>query len=543
MRRLIAGFLLLIATPCYAGINAIEEQDGSPSLFPWKVKVSNGSLTDNGDGTASLTTGGGGGGMAIGGAITSGTQGSVLFVGPATVLSQDNTTLFFDDTLNQFTVTSGNATASNSFSGGANLYGGFGIGRTAQEGGFYIAGGANQFSTGAIAGDMTVRADNTTGKLFLGSGPTAYLTIKDIFGTIGSPITSNVKLSVSADAVGVTDIFRAVSRDSTVVFNVTRNKFVTAPGTGSLSEHWGDGAVASNTSATAVGNTTVASGSNSTVVGQGSTSSVGNSVAIGQGISLTNSSGQTIVGYTGSAGGQFGIAIGNAANAQQSSCIAIGKDTIAGGGNSGDNRCTIVGTSAFAASNQNNSTGLGYGVLSQFTGSVAIGSSTATTATGQFVSGSSGFPITDVYFGQGVNNASATAYDIHGTAGVGTNKVGGGLNIDGGQGTGLSDGGVINFKVSPAGTTGSSANALVTAMSISSDGTITATLPANKKLRVLGATNIGWTVATGANTACNTTCSTIGSAIVGFDTGTLGVSLSHIVGPADATADECLCGS
>lgn len=40
----------------------IEETDGSPSVFPWKLKVSTGSLTDNGDGTATLSTGGGGGG-------------------------------------------------------------------------------------------------------------------------------------------------------------------------------------------------------------------------------------------------------------------------------------------------------------------------------------------------------------------------------------------------------------------------------------------------------------------------------------------------
>ena len=51
--------LLFIASSSFAGVNAIEEEDGSPSVFPWKVKVSNGSLTNNGDGTASLSTGAG----------------------------------------------------------------------------------------------------------------------------------------------------------------------------------------------------------------------------------------------------------------------------------------------------------------------------------------------------------------------------------------------------------------------------------------------------------------------------------------------------
>lgn len=55
---------LLICSYAYAGINAIEEEDGSPSVFPWKIKVTNGTLTNNNDGTASLTTGGGGGGSS-----------------------------------------------------------------------------------------------------------------------------------------------------------------------------------------------------------------------------------------------------------------------------------------------------------------------------------------------------------------------------------------------------------------------------------------------------------------------------------------------
>ena len=41
---------------------------------------------------------GGGGGMSIGGAVTSGTAGSVLFVNPTATLAQDNTKFFWDDT-------------------------------------------------------------------------------------------------------------------------------------------------------------------------------------------------------------------------------------------------------------------------------------------------------------------------------------------------------------------------------------------------------------------------------------------------------------
>lgn len=54
--KAIAIFLIL-QTPCFAGVNNITEEDGSPSLFPWKMKFPNGSVTDNLDGTASVAAG------------------------------------------------------------------------------------------------------------------------------------------------------------------------------------------------------------------------------------------------------------------------------------------------------------------------------------------------------------------------------------------------------------------------------------------------------------------------------------------------------
>src|SRR3990167_2712954 len=53
--NLLAGLLLLSTVNVYAAINNISEEDGSPSQFPWKLKVTNGALTDNGDVTASLS--------------------------------------------------------------------------------------------------------------------------------------------------------------------------------------------------------------------------------------------------------------------------------------------------------------------------------------------------------------------------------------------------------------------------------------------------------------------------------------------------------
>lgn len=60
--------------------------------------------------------GSGGGGMSIGGAVTSGTTGSLLFVGAGPVLAQDNSNLFWDDSNNAlFVATSSAITAGDSF--------------------------------------------------------------------------------------------------------------------------------------------------------------------------------------------------------------------------------------------------------------------------------------------------------------------------------------------------------------------------------------------------------------------------------------------
>ena len=47
---------------------------------------------------------GGGGGASIGGAVTSGTTGSILFINPTATLAQDNANLFWDDTNNRLGV-------------------------------------------------------------------------------------------------------------------------------------------------------------------------------------------------------------------------------------------------------------------------------------------------------------------------------------------------------------------------------------------------------------------------------------------------------
>lgn len=83
-------FLLLIITNLHAGslTNAplnITEEDGSPNTFPYKLKTTNGTLTDNGDGTASLSITGGSGdvtdvGDCTGGACLDGTSDGGTYI-------------------------------------------------------------------------------------------------------------------------------------------------------------------------------------------------------------------------------------------------------------------------------------------------------------------------------------------------------------------------------------------------------------------------------------------------------------------------------
>lgn len=57
-------YALFIPSMAYADVDTplnVREADGSPDSYPYQIKVSNGSMTDNGDGTVTVTTGGGSG--------------------------------------------------------------------------------------------------------------------------------------------------------------------------------------------------------------------------------------------------------------------------------------------------------------------------------------------------------------------------------------------------------------------------------------------------------------------------------------------------
>ena len=74
----------------------------------------------------------------------------------------------------------------------------------------------------------------------------------------------------------------------------------------------------------------------------------------------------------------------------------------------------------------------------------------------------------------GLNFANSSATGIGVDASTGTNTAGASLNIHAGQGTGTGAGGSITFQVADGGASGTSANALATALTIADDKTVTA---------------------------------------------------------------------
>ena len=77
-------------------------------------------------------------------------------------------------------VTNGNGISFSSRSGLSNLYTYAAFGRTSDELAIGIAGAADQFFTGSVAGDAVIKSLGTNNKIFLGYGSTAAITINDI---------------------------------------------------------------------------------------------------------------------------------------------------------------------------------------------------------------------------------------------------------------------------------------------------------------------------------------------------------------------------
>jgi hypothetical protein len=97
---LVLGIGISLGQPVSTGRLNIEELDGSPSTFPYKLKVTNGSLTDNGDGTVTLSLAAGSGDVVAASIAQTWGNGTDPVVWTYSVTGTDPTITFTASTIN-----------------------------------------------------------------------------------------------------------------------------------------------------------------------------------------------------------------------------------------------------------------------------------------------------------------------------------------------------------------------------------------------------------------------------------------------------------
>jgi hypothetical protein len=166
-------------------------------------------------------------------------------------------------------------------------------------------------------------------------------------------------------------------------------------------------------------------------------------------------------GATSGAGGSVTVK-GGAANTTGSG----GTAEVRAGPSAGSNQ---AGASTFLRGGQGTGTGAGGDLAFEVSVAGSTGSSLNAYVRALTLSGAGNLLV----FGNGVTAASPTAFTIQPTSASGSNVAGVDFTYAGSQGTGTGAGGSHVFKVAPAGSTGSSLNSLVTALTIDSTKLVT----------------------------------------------------------------------
>lgn len=130
---------------------------------------------------------------------------------------------------------------------------------------------------------------------------------------------------------------------------------------------------------------------------------------------------------------------------------------------------------------------------------IQIGARSRATAANQCVIGSSDYPITDIYFDEGVDSSSPSGCKINASGGDGTDIAGGDLALAGGRGTGSADGGAVKLQYADAGSSGTSLNSLTTVITVDNNG-IQIGEDTSRKVGFFGATPVVQPSTTGTTT-------------------------------------------
>lgn len=166
-----------------------------------------------------------------------------------------------------------------------------------------------------------------------------------------------------------------------------------------------------------------------------------------------------------------GIGIGYQALQSNTAANVIGIGINAGINNAGD-QLIALGGSAGSGNSGTYVIAIGHstGFNNTYDNLVLIGDQVSATAANQIVFGSYLKEYTDLFGGGGVSQASPPAFTVNATGGLGTDIAGAALNLAGGRGTGTGAGGAVVIQTAPAGSTGSSQNALVDRAWVNPDG-------------------------------------------------------------------------
>jgi len=265
---------------------------------------------------------------------------------------------------------------------------------------------------------------------------------------------ANFTISFKADAAQTNNIIEFKNTAAAIRARITKNAEFSNTGGQTLSEVYGTDATVTGINAIAVGNNSLANEQDAVFGRFARNQGTGTSkVLLGKStLSLGSNPGEVIVGndaQSNSATGGSNVIIGTQANTNNVGVVIVGYGASA------------KGYSSMCFGNQAN-------VLATHDYSIAMGAFALTTAAHQLVVGSNGLGgntgIQDFYFGQGVqeNGASLAAINFNCTGASGNNTAGVAFNINGSKATGNAAGGSLLFKVSTAGASGTTLQALNT---------------------------------------------------------------------------------
>lgn len=211
-------------------------------------------------------------------------------------------------------------------------------------------------------------------------------------------------------------------------------------------------------------NSGLTSGQYNILIGQGAGSTVATgleNIGIGVNVDIADVTACTAIGYGATCHGGFNVLIGQGSGVGNSSVANAVLGNQAGSTSMTGSSNTLVGyQSGTTLTTGQSNVWLGRGA----------GDSATNSTSNTFIAGADGFQIGDIYFGNGITDASPSAYTIHGTGGSGSNVAGGNVTISAGISTGSAAGGSFIVKTSPATTSSTSPNTATTQLTIDSTG-------------------------------------------------------------------------